>query len=62
MATAERIERGYLGTLLRPTLLAPDVAQAVLDGRQPEGLTLPILLKRLPLEWHHQMAIGRMER
>ena len=51
MATAEKIERGYLGTLLRLTLLAPDIVEAVLEGRQAEGLTLPALLEPLPVEW-----------
>ena len=35
MAAAEQIERGYLGRLLRLTLLAPDIVEAILDGRQP---------------------------
>ena len=33
MAAGERIERGYLGSLLRLTLLAPDIVEAILDGR-----------------------------
>jgi hypothetical protein len=33
MAKTEKIERGYLGTLLRLTLLAPDIVEAHLDGR-----------------------------
>ncbi len=41
MAAAERIERGYLGSLLRLTLLAPDMVEAILDGQRPGGLTLP---------------------
>lgn len=51
MAAAERIERGYLGTLLRLTLLAPDIVEAILDGRQPKGMTLPQLMEPFPLEW-----------
>jgi hypothetical protein len=54
MAAAERIERGYLGTLLRLTLLAPDVVEAILDGRQPDGLGLLRLMKPLPLNWSDQ--------
>jgi hypothetical protein len=45
MAAAERIDRGYLGRVLRLTLLAPDIAEAILDGRQPPELGLPALLK-----------------
>jgi hypothetical protein len=48
MASAERIERGYLGTLLRLTLLAPDVVEAILDERQPDRLTPPRLMELFP--------------
>lgn len=54
IAAAERIERGYLGSLMRLTLLAPDLVEAILDGRQPEGLNLPSLLVPFPLEWTAQ--------
>ncbi len=54
MATGERIERGYLGTLLRLTLLAPDIVEAILDGRQPAELGLPTLMEPFPLEWDVQ--------
>ncbi|MBR0658710.1 hypothetical protein [Neoroseomonas oryzicola] len=54
MAAAERVERGYLGTLLRLTLLAPDIVQAIVDGRQPGGGTLPRLLEPLPVVWDAQ--------
>lgn len=51
MATAEKIERGYLGTLLRLTLLAPEMLEAILNARQPEGATLPALLEGVPVGW-----------
>ena len=54
MAAAEKIERGYLGTLLRLTLLAPELVEAILNGRQPEGLTLPRLLEGVPVVWREQ--------
>jgi hypothetical protein len=38
MAEGEQLERGYLGSLLRLTLLAPDLLEATLDGRQPDEL------------------------
>jgi hypothetical protein len=43
MAAAERIERGHLGSLLRLTLLAPDIIEAILDGGQRDGLIPPSL-------------------
>jgi hypothetical protein len=61
MAAAERIERGYLGTLLRLTLLAPDIAEAILDGRRVEGVNLPVLMKPFPAAWveqHEGLNVG----
>jgi hypothetical protein len=57
MARAEKIERGYLGSLLRLTLLAPDVVEATLDGRQPADMTLPRLLAPFPAGWAEQRSI-----
>jgi hypothetical protein len=54
MAAAEKLDRGYLGRLLQLTLLAPDLVEAIVDGRQPEGVTLPRLMEPLPLEWAQQ--------
>ncbi|MFN7308626.1 MAG: hypothetical protein ACK5TQ_18910 [Acetobacteraceae bacterium] len=54
MAAGEKIERGYLGTMLRLTLLAPDMVEAILNGRQPEGVTLPRLLEGVPVGWDAQ--------
>ena len=56
IAVSEKIDRGFVGTLLRLTLLAPDIVEAILDGRQPADLGLPILLKPFPLEWDSQRA------
>jgi hypothetical protein len=54
MATAERIERGYLSSLLRLTLLAPDIVAAILDGRQPECMMLTMLMRPSPVYWEQQ--------
>jgi hypothetical protein len=57
MAAAERIERGYLGALLRLTLLAPDIVEAVLSGSAPQGLGLPRLLQPFPVRWEDQRVL-----
>ncbi|MBP0465203.1 hypothetical protein J5Y09_14855 [Roseomonas sp. PWR1] len=54
MAAAEKIERGYLGSLLRLTLLAPETVEGVLDGRGSANLTLPRLLEPFPAPWRQQ--------
>jgi hypothetical protein len=54
MAEAERIERGYLGSLLRLTLLAPDIVEAILNGQDGGGMGLSELLEPFPGEWSRQ--------
>jgi hypothetical protein len=54
MAAAESIGRGYLGCILLLTLLAPDIVEAILDGRQPVELGLPRLMEPFPLSWSAQ--------
>jgi hypothetical protein len=56
MAAAERIERGYLGSLLRLTLLAPDIVEAILDGRQSANQAFPALMEPFPADWGRQQA------
>jgi len=51
MTKAEGVERGYVGSLMRLTLLAPPMVEAILNGRQPEGVTLPRLLEGVPVGW-----------
>jgi hypothetical protein len=56
IARAEKIDRGYVGSILRLTLLAPDIVQAILDGRRQNSLSLSRLLKPFPLVWAEQPA------
>ena len=54
LAAAEKINSSYVSRLLRLALLAPDIVEAILDGRQPEGMTLPGLMGPFPIEWARQ--------
>ena len=54
MARAEKIERGYLGKVLQLTLLAPWMVEAIADGAQVEGVTLPRLMEKVCLVWGEQ--------
>ena len=56
LAKAEKIDRGYLGRILQLTLLAPDIVEAILDGRQPAELGLPRLMKPFPVVWSEQRS------
>ena len=54
LAAAEKINSSYVSRVLRLTLLAPDIVEAILDGRQPEDMTLPRLMQPFPVEWNRQ--------
>lgn len=56
MATAEKLERGYLGSLLRLTLLAPDLIEDILDGWLPGLPDLPAALAGSDVDWGRQRA------
>ena len=57
LAAAEKINDSYVSRVLRLTLLAPDMVEATLDGRQPEGMTLPELMKGVAVEWEGQRQL-----
>jgi len=51
LAKAEKVNDSYLSRILRLTLIAPDLIEAILTGRQPSTLQLDDLLKPLPAAW-----------
>jgi site-specific DNA recombinase len=59
VAKQEGVSPSYFTRLLRLGYLAPDITQAILDGRQPPDLTADKLLaySRLPLAWHDQRTV-----
>jgi hypothetical protein len=57
MTAGEKLDRGYLGRLLQLTLLAPDIVEAIVEGRQAEGVTLPRLLENIPTGWQTQRDV-----
>ena len=54
IARAERINGSFVGRIVRLTLLAPDIVEAILDGRQPAAMTLKGLMEPFPVEWERQ--------
>ena len=57
LAEAVNINRSSLSRVLRLTLLAPDIVEAILDERQPKGLGLAELLRDVPLDWNEQRKL-----
>ena len=54
LARAKSVNATYVSRLLRLTLLAPEIVEAILDGRQPAELQLEGLPQAFPSEWAEQ--------
>jgi hypothetical protein len=54
LAEREGVTDAYVCRLLPLTCLAPDIVEAILDGRQPKGLRLVEMLGNGPLGWEGQ--------
>ena len=56
LAEREGIAPSYMTRILRLTLLAPAIVEAIVDGRQGPAMTLARVLEPFPLEWKRQIA------
>ncbi|MDE3037379.1 MAG: hypothetical protein KGJ21_02815 [Pseudomonadota bacterium] len=54
LAIKLKMNESYAGRIVRLTLLAPDIIETLLSGRQPKYLTLRDLSKPFPLDWNEQ--------
>jgi site-specific DNA recombinase len=54
LAKATRLEPRYINSILRLAFLAPEIVEAIVDGRQPPNLTLGSLKGVLPMSWPQQ--------
>lgn len=54
VAKKEKISESFVSRVFRLTFLAPDIIEAILDGRQPKTLTLTECMKPFPIEWEAQ--------
>ena len=55
IADAENINPSYVSWVLRMTLLAPEIVEAILAGQQPEGLTMARAMQPFPWQWQRQV-------
>ena len=51
---AEKISKSYVSRILRLALLAPDIVEAILEGRTNQALMLETLERPLPASWEEQ--------
>ena len=55
IAESENINPSYISRVLRMTLLAPEIVETILAGKQPEGLTMARAMQPFLLEWSQQI-------
>jgi len=56
LAARMGVGSSYVGRHLNLALLAPDIVEAILLGREPDGISLETLF-RLPMEWEEQRRV-----
>ena len=57
LAKATKLDPRYVNCILRLAFLAPEIVEAIIDGRQPPGLTLGSLRGVLPMSWQQQKEL-----
>ena len=59
LAKQEGIASSYMTRVMRLTLLAPDIAVAILEGTRAREMALTIMLEPFPVEWAGQFVAFR---
>jgi hypothetical protein len=57
LAAAEKINSSYVSRIIRMTLLAPDIVEAVLNAKHSPGITLATLMSPFPIEWARHRSL-----
>jgi site-specific DNA recombinase len=57
IAKKSGLDERYVSRIFRHAFLAPDIVQAIVDGRQPHDLSLEKLNRNLPLSWVEQRKL-----
>jgi DNA invertase Pin-like site-specific DNA recombinase len=57
LAKATKLEPRYINAILRVAFLAPEIVEAIIDGRQPPNLMLGSLTGVLPMSWQQQKKL-----
>ena len=57
LAEALGVDRSYVGRIVRLALLAPDIVEAIVEGREPSGMSLEKLVRGMPMVWAEQREL-----
>jgi hypothetical protein len=48
------VDGSYVSRILKLTTLAPDIVEEIINGEEPDGLSLAKLIRSFPEEWSEQ--------
>jgi hypothetical protein len=51
------VDGSYMTRILKLTTLAPDIVEAIINGEEPDGLSLAKLIRAFPEEWSEQRSL-----
>ena len=54
LANKLKVDASYVRRILKLTTLAPNIVEAILTGKEPDGLSLAKLVKNFPDDWESQ--------
>ncbi len=61
LARRLKLDQSYIARTIRLASLAPDIVETILDGQEPDGLSLKTMRGEIPLEWEEQTQSNRPE-
>jgi hypothetical protein len=56
-----KLDKSYVGKILRLVNLAPDIQEAIMNGSEPDGLSMNKLRGPIPADWNEQRELFKME-
>ena len=62
LTAAEKINPSYVSRILRLTLLAPEIVEAMVEGRQADSIEAVVLLRPFSADWNEQRTRLSLER
>jgi hypothetical protein len=57
LARSLEVDGSYVTRILKMTTLAPDIMEAIINGEEPDGLSLAKLTRTFPEEWREQRRL-----
>ena len=57
LARSLEVDGSYVTRILKLTTLAPDIVETIINGEEPDGLSLAKLTRAFPEDWREQRSL-----